>query len=118
MLHALTAEGDDRPVWFVHGARDGGHHPLTREIRELATRRPKIRVQVAYSIPRNEDEAGADYDIEGRVDGALLASLAGTLDAHYLLCGPADFMADIHNDLANRGVPIERIHSETFGPVS
>ena len=86
MLHALAAEGGERPVWFVHGVRDGGHHPLAREVRELATRHTGIRVHFVYSRPRLEDETGINFDSEGRVDGALLASLIEDVNAHYFLC--------------------------------
>ena len=117
MLHALVSDGGDSPVWFVHGARDGAHHPLDREVQELAARRGGVQVHVAYSRPRPEDEAGADYDGEGRTDGALLASLINGVDAHYFLCGPTRFMADIQTDLESRNVPSELIHTESFGPV-
>jgi ferredoxin-NADP reductase/predicted pyridoxine 5'-phosphate oxidase superfamily flavin-nucleotide-binding protein len=117
MLHALAAEDGERPVWFVHGARDGAHHPLAAEVREVAARRPGIRVHVAYSRPRPEDETGIDHDSEGRVDGALLASLVADVDAHYFLCGPTRFMADLQTDLERRGVLAEHIHWESFGPV-
>ena len=45
MLHSLSDEDGERPVWFVHGARDGRHQPLAGEVRELAARRPGINVQ-------------------------------------------------------------------------
>lgn len=116
MLHALTADGDSGPVWFVHGARDGAHHPLADEVRALAAARPDTQLHIAYSRPRPQDRAGVDYDSEGRVDGALLAGLAGDHDAHYLLCGPTAFMAEVQSDLERRGIPPEQIHTETFGP--
>ncbi len=117
MLHALAAEGGSRPVWFVHGVRDGAHHPLAVEARDLAARRPGITLHVAYSRPRLEDEAGRDYDSAGRVDGALLADLVRDAEAHYFLCGPTGFMAEIQSALEARGVPTEQIHTESFGPV-
>jgi ferredoxin-NADP reductase len=113
MLHAVAAEDGERPVWFVHGARDGLHHPLGPEVRAAAARRGGIRVHVAYSQPRPEDDA---YDSAGRIDGALLARLVQEPDAHYYLCGPTAFMASIQVDLERRGVPPERIHTESFGP--
>lgn len=118
MLHALAVEDRSRPVWFVHGVRDGAHHPLSREARELAQRRPGIQVHVRYSRPQPEDEIGIDYDSVGRIDGALLAGLVADSDAHYFLCGPTGFMADIQSDLERRDVPVEQIHTETFGPLT
>jgi len=117
ILHAVAPESGDRPVWFVHGARDGRHHPLAGEVRDLVADRPNINLHVAYSRPRPEDEIGADYDSEGRVNGALLAKLIQNMDAHYFLCGPTRFMADIQADLEGQNVPAEQIHTETFGPV-
>jgi ferredoxin-NADP reductase len=116
MLHALVEMGGDRPVSFIHGARDGARHPLAGEVRALAAQRPGTRVHIAYSRPRAEDKAGADYDSEGRLDGGLLRKLVGEVDAHYMLCGPTRFMAEIQTDLERRGVPAARIHTESFGP--
>ena len=116
MLHEISDGGDGRPVWFVHGARDGAHHPLANEVRALADARPDTHLHVAYSRPRPEDRTGADYDSVGRVDGALLARLVGDHDAHYLICGPTAFMAEVQSELERRGVPAAQIHTETFGP--
>lgn len=117
MLQALAAESGARPVVFVHGARDGAHHALGHEVWRLAARRDGIRVHVAYSQPRPEDEIGKDYNSAGRVDGALLASLVADLEAQYYLCGPTRFMADVQTDLERRGIPANHIHTESFGPV-
>jgi hypothetical protein len=117
ILHAVAAESSDRRVWFVHGARDGRHHPLADEVRGLVANRPNIDLHVAYSRPSPEDEIGSDYDSEGRVNGALLAEMTQNVDAHYFLCGPTRFMAEIQSDLERHNVPAEQIHTETFGPV-
>jgi ferredoxin-NADP reductase/predicted pyridoxine 5'-phosphate oxidase superfamily flavin-nucleotide-binding protein len=117
ILHVVATENSDRPVWFVHGARDGQHYPLDDEIRDLASRRNDINVHVAFSRPGQDDFIGVDYDSEGRVDGALLARLVNNVDAHYLLCGPTGFMASVQTDLEGQGVPTDQIHTETFGPV-
>ncbi|MEM7412388.1 MAG: pyridoxamine 5'-phosphate oxidase family protein [Myxococcota bacterium] len=114
MLQALASEASERPVWFVHGARDGDHHPLADEVRDVAARAIGIRVHTAYSRPRPEDTA---HDSVGRVDAALLARLVDRPDAHYFLCGPVGFLAGLQSELEARGVPREHIHAETFGPV-
>ncbi len=114
MLHELVGGGDSRSVWFVHGARDGRHHALANEVRDLAARAPDVRLHVAYSQPRPEDELGRHYDSAGRVDGALLEKLLPGLDGDFYLCGPTGFMASVQEHLEARGVPSERIRSETF----
>jgi ferredoxin-NADP reductase len=116
MLHALAASQSRRPVWFIHGARDGDHHPLASEVRDLVARSSSIKAHVAFSQPRADDVAGIDYDSRGRLDGDLLASLAIPPDAQYMLCGPISFMAEVRDALQGQGVQPARIHTETFGP--
>ncbi len=116
ILHTVAAEGGDHPVWFVHGARDGLHHPFAQEVRDLCAGRKAFKAHVAYSRPRPKDRIGRDYDSEGRVDGALLGRLVRNVEAHYFLCGPTLFMADIQSSLERQGISPERIHTETFGP--
>ncbi len=117
-LHALAAEDGERPVWFVHGARDGRHHPLAQEVRELVRRRPGLHSHVRYSQPREEDRRGIDYESVGRVDATLLSEVVTSEEAHYFLCGPIGFMASVQAGLEARGVSPDRIHSESFGPAA
>ncbi|MGI9521861.1 MAG: FAD-binding oxidoreductase [Hyphomicrobiaceae bacterium] len=116
ILQSIAKESDKRPVWFIHGARDSRHHPLAKEVRDLASTRQNINVHVTYSRPEPDDVIGVNYDSEGRVDGALLARLVDKLDAHYYLCGPTGFMAAVQADLEKQNVPLDQIHTETFGP--
>lgn len=116
MLETLAQAGGDQTVWFIHGARDGEHHPLAREVREATARHTGIRTHIAYSRPRPEDRAGQDYDSVGRVDGALITRLVSDTPADYYVCGPVRFMADIQASLASSGVAPDRVHTESFGP--
>ncbi|MDD9915637.1 MAG: pyridoxamine 5'-phosphate oxidase family protein [Rhodospirillaceae bacterium] len=115
MLHALTDSRDARTVRFVHGARDGDHHPFAREARALVSKHPRTSQHVVYSRPRPDDEAGLDYDSVGHIDGALLTRLAGEQEAHFLICGPTKFMADLQLDLEARGIDPSSIITESFG---
>ncbi|MGI9405122.1 MAG: pyridoxamine 5'-phosphate oxidase family protein [Hyphomicrobiaceae bacterium] len=116
ILHAVAAEGGERPVWFVHGARDALHHPLADEVRDIAASHGNINTHIAYSRPRPEDVVGKHYNSEGRIDGSLLARLVQNPNAHYFLCGPTQFMSDIQDALEHQNVPSDQIHTETFGP--
>ncbi|MGI9592054.1 MAG: pyridoxamine 5'-phosphate oxidase family protein [Myxococcota bacterium] len=117
MLHAWADDdGDARPIWFVHGARDGAHHPLREEVERLVAEAPGASLHVAYSQQRAEDTLGEGHHSVGRVDAALLEKLVPGLDADFYLCGPTAFMADLQDALEGRGVSAERIRSESFGP--
>ncbi len=116
MLHDLAARNDARPVWFVHGARDGRHHPLSEEVQRLTDAGPHLHRHTAYSRPRAQDRPGRDFDAVGRIDGQALAEQLPDLDADFYLCGPVSFMASLQQDLEDRGVSPESIHTESFGP--
>jgi len=117
MLGVLARPDERRTVWFVHGARDGAHHPLASEVRQASLGNPRVHTHVVYSRPRPGDLSGRDYDHIGRIDIGLLAAILPTLDADFYLCGPVSFMAAIQDRLVARGVPAGQIHRETFGSV-
>lgn len=114
MLHEIAATGDPRPVWFVHGVRDGSHHPFRHEAARLSAASENIRLYSVYSQPSDIDLEAQAFDTQGRISGALLLDLANRSDARYLLCGPAAFLAEVTADLQRHGVPEERIAFETF----
>jgi len=114
MLHQIAATGDNRPVWFVHGVRDSGHHPFREEAVRLALERANIRLHSVYSQPSVNDVEGNAFETQGRISGAFLAGLVQRTDARYLLCGPAAFLAEVTADLQRHGVPEDRISFETF----
>ncbi len=114
MLHAVAAEEGRRPVWFVHGARDGAHHPFREEVGALAAGKPNIRVLTHYSRPLETDARGRDYDLAGRITAEGLVALTGSANAHYYLCGPAGFLADLKAGLEREDIPDSRIFEESF----
>ena len=114
MLHALTAEPSTRPITFLHGVRDGRHHPLAEEIEMIASRNSNVTLRTAYSRPGPEDRAGIDYDVAGRIDAALVRASVADLDADYFLCGPAPFLSAISDVLAGLGVDDAHVHVEQF----
>lgn len=114
MLQELAVAGDTRPVRFVHGVRDGDHHPFREEVGRLAGDRDNIRLQTLYSRPTEGDRQSPAFDREGRITGAFLAGLFNRADTRYLLCGPAGFLAEVTGDLQQLGVPENRISFETF----
>jgi MOSC domain-containing protein YiiM/ferredoxin-NADP reductase/ferredoxin len=121
MLHQLVADGGQRPVWWVHGARDAAEHAFAREAAELLSRLPDGHRLIAYSRAA-ADDAGGDqgkaYDIAGRLDLGALDRAGVPVDADYYLCGPEAFMKAIGAALTARGVLPERVSTEAFGSVA
>jgi ferredoxin-NADP reductase/predicted pyridoxine 5'-phosphate oxidase superfamily flavin-nucleotide-binding protein len=113
MLLHLASCAPDRPVWFFHGARDGGAHPMRNELRALA--HPRLRTHIAHSRPRSQDWIGRDCDQHGRIDIATLDERLDLPGTDFYLCGPNDFMLTLKRQLIERGVPDKQIRLEIFG---
>jgi uncharacterized protein len=100
-----------RPVWFLHGARDGQYHAFRNEILSLAKQNLNMQIYFAYSRPRPEDEG--QFQRTGYVDTALIQSLVSQ-DAEFFLCGSPPFLQSIREGLQTRGVPVDRVFFESF----
>lgn len=115
MLRTLAKQASTRSVWWIHGARDGTQHPFAREVEEMLHALPDSHRVIAYSHPLSTDRPGIDFDIEGRLGVDALDRFQIPRDADYYLCGPDRFMQDFKHGLASRGIPRDRIRTESFG---
>ena len=118
MLQALAAQRSTREVWWVHGARNGQEHAFGGEVNELLGSLPHAHRIVAYSRPGAGERPGDTFDIEGRVDAAMLDSRGVPVEADCYLCGPDAFMRALSAALTARGVPPEQVAMETFGVIT
>ena len=118
MLNHLVADGATRPVWFIHGVRDGAEHAFGPHVRDLAKRYAHVNAHVAYLEPRPEDVEGRDYDTAGVITLDLLKRLLPGPACDFYLCGPPPFMKALYNALLDWGVEEARIYYEFFGPAS
>lgn len=116
MLHAASLT--HRPVWYVHGTRNGRSHALDGEVCRLLTDYPNARQLVCFSRPGDEDSCGKTHDQIGRLSAEHLLKLDAGPQAQYLLCGPVAFISQITEGLEAKGVPPEQIHVESFGPTN
>jgi uncharacterized protein len=111
MARACSRLSPQRPVWFVHGARDGQYHAFRNEVLNLAEQNLNMQVYFAYSRPRPEDEG--QFQSTGYVDTALIQSLVSQ-DAEFFLCGSPPFLKSLREGLQTRGVPVDRVFFESF----
>jgi ferredoxin-NADP reductase len=114
MLHALASAASARQVVWLHGARDGQHHPFGAEARRLLLALPRSRGLVCYSQPGSRDKMGQAFDTAGHLSRRVLEEVGVPRDADVYLCGPNRFMAEMKDVLAAIGVAKERIHVELF----
>jgi len=115
MLHALAAEGSDREIWWLHGARNGPEEPFAAESRSLLEALSHAHRHICYSRPAADDVQGRDYETAGRLSSAVLSGLGLPRDADAYLCGPAPFMADVSAALVGMGLDPGRVYTEIFG---
>ncbi|WP_431235316.1 MOSC domain-containing protein [Mycolicibacterium psychrotolerans] len=115
MLHSLAESGSERPVWWLHGARDGTEQPFAAEIRELLNRLPHSQSRVFFSSPGTDDRAGVEFDEQGRLTAQALSDLGLPRQAQVFVCGPEPFMDAVTEALFASGVDAHNIHSERFG---
>ena len=112
MLHVLANQ--DRRIYFIHGARNGTHHPLGKEVAALARSHENIHLFVLYSHPNSEDIEGLDYHHSGRIDSQAVEKFVPISYAEFYVCGPKRFLADIVFYLTECGVAEKYIHIESF----
>ncbi len=114
MLHALAAARSTRQVMWLHGARDGQHHPFAAEVRRLTPALKNGRSYVCYSTPGPRDRQGEDFDATGHLSRSVFDTVGLPIDADFYICGPAPFMTAMKESLAALGVQPARIHIEIF----
>lgn len=120
MLRHIVYEGQrkrrTRPVWFFHSARSLAERAFAGEISQLA-KSAGDAVHVIRSLTDTEGaRQGVDYDLQGRIDIAMLMKTLPFNDYDFYLCGPAAFMQSIYDGLRALNIADARIHAEAFGP--
>ncbi|BDX35191.1 sulfurase [Mycobacterium antarcticum] len=115
MLHWLVATRSERPLWWLHGARNGEEHPFAEECRDLLNQLPNSHSHVFYSRPTSTDRRGFDFTEQGRLSLEAIAGLGLPRDADAYLCGPSAFMTELSSGLATYGLDPSRVHTEIFG---
>jgi ferredoxin-NADP reductase/predicted pyridoxine 5'-phosphate oxidase superfamily flavin-nucleotide-binding protein len=115
MLHKFVEDSTSskKKAFWIHGARDGKHHPFQSEVETLKKLAgDRLQTHIAYSKPSEKDSS---YDYEGRITVELLHDLVSDLgNADIYMCGPAGFMADMEIGFELLGVDSKQIHFESF----
>ncbi|MGG7598637.1 NO-inducible flavohemoprotein, partial [Pseudomonas sp. WC1] len=105
----------ERPVHFIHCARNGAVHAFRDWIDGLAARHPQLKRFYCYA----EEDGSQAADAVGLLDQDLLAEwLPRERDIEAYFLGPKGFMAAIKRQLKGLGVPQGQSRYEFFGPAA
>lgn len=115
MLETIAAAEHAPDAWYVHGARNGREHAMSRHVQRLAHGRG-IGLAAFYEQPTDADVRGVDYDEQGYVNIEWLKANTPFEAAVFYLCGPKPFLRALVGGLADAGVTPDRIRYEFFGP--
>ncbi|WP_298255805.1 molybdopterin-dependent oxidoreductase [Bradyrhizobium sp.] len=115
-LEALAERAPDERaarLLLFHGCRNGGEHPFSGRLRELACQLPELDCITAFSAPRAQDRCPQDYDYAGRLDLSPIDAMLPQRPLAYI-CGSPDFTSALTAQLIARGVPRFDIFTEAF----
>lgn len=115
MLEHVTRNGR-RDVFAAFGMRRADEHPLAGELAALVAERRRLSVMLAYSRHDGAPVQGLPAPKHGRLIAADLLPHAATPLAEVFLCGPGEFIRQMHDGLVERGVNSQCIRYESFGP--
>ena len=112
MVKACSKLNPNRPLLFVHGARNGNFHAFRDEMMAIAQQNPHLHLHFRYSRPNLED-AGYFHSV-GYVNISVIQLLVEQ-EADYYLCGSPPFLQSMMQGLKAWGVPDSRVFFESFG---
>ncbi len=105
----------ERPIHFIHCARNRSAHAFRDSIDALAGRHPQLKRFYCYDQATEADAA----DAVGLLDQARLVQwLPATRDIDAYFLGPKPFMALVKRNLQALGVPEAQTRYEFFGPAA
>jgi len=114
MLEAALAT--ERPVHFIHCARNGQVHAFRNWVDELAQRYPQLKRFYCYAEDDGVSPAADKLGMLTREQLAEWLPEQRDLDAYFL--GPKGFMAAIKRYLQALGIPEQQSRYEFFGPAA
>ncbi|MBX9622604.1 MAG: 2Fe-2S iron-sulfur cluster binding domain-containing protein [Gemmataceae bacterium] len=113
VVRYLTDRAWAGEIYLIYGVHAPSDIIFREEIEYLQSRHPNFRAVVTVSHPEGTDWAGE----KGRITRELIAKSVPDLASRYVhLCGPVSLMEAVKKELAELGVPNERVKTEAFGP--
>ena len=112
MLSHLVTAGSNLRIMLLHADLDEKSFALRQQIVDDVAALPNASLHVWY-----EEGATSDLPVSDVFAGMMdLSQVTLPDDATYYLCGPVPFMQAVRSGLIDRGVSVQNIQYEVFGP--
>lgn len=103
MLDTISKTSPNRPVAFLHGARNKDLHAFDNDVRKLMSTMEDTTYLVLFSD-------------ENRILTKEILAENVLVDSDFYVCGPVPFMKAIIQSLYDLGFAEDHVHFEFFGP--
>jgi nitric oxide dioxygenase len=114
MLEYLISADSDREIIWIHGSRNHKVHAFKEPFVKFEGKQGKLKKHIFYDSL--EESMNVEGVYEGAVDLDKLNQDFISAHADYYVCGPAPFIKKQINLLVSKGVKMDAIHFEEFGP--
>lgn len=123
ILQYSTHFTPQRPISLYYQVKDAEHWPLGEEMHAHHQKQKNCRVH-SYVSRANNTQLGQLASRHpgvfraGKFSASEIVQEIAQSDAHYFMCGPEPWMAQLRAQLTAVAVPDEQIHWESFGGAS
>lgn len=98
---------------FIQAVQNSEIQPFANDIKALCDM-SKNKSYIFFSVPKEEDALGTDYDFKGYVTKEWINDNLD-LNSQFYFCGPPPFMKALNDALLELDVKEQDIHYEFFG---
>ncbi|WP_226670149.1 NO-inducible flavohemoprotein [Metabacillus litoralis] len=114
MLKDIAENQPNRPVTFIHAAKNEEVHAFKLEVKETLNKLMNAEGYFYYDRVTAIDES--EHISEGRINLRNFKNLIADKDHSFYICGPAPFMKSMIDQLESLNVKEDAIRYEFFGP--
>lgn len=115
MLKGILRQTPKRQIFLLLSFKTPQLEVFRREIDEILAAYPNVTCSRFYSGMAAQEISGSSNVIAGRINMSFIQREVTDLErAHFYICGPDGMMAALTRELESVGIPLGRLHTESF----